>query len=612
MNIKVDVKANAVASALRRDVPVANVTGTDVWGSDAIAALLREMEIPYALLNPGSSFRGLHDSIVNFLGNERPQMLVCLHEEHAVAIAHGYAKVTGKPLFAIVHSNVGLMHASMALFNAWCDRLPVIVLGATGPVDAASRRPWIDWIHTARDQASLVRGFVKWDDQPASVPAAFESLLRARQIAETAPKGPVYVCFDVSTQEQKLSAMPRLPDTARYHAPSPSRAAPALVARAAEWLSSATSPLILMGRVTRNLDAWNARVALAERLGAKVLTDLKVGAAFPTDHPLHAAPAGVFPVAQAAEALREADVILSLDWVDLAGTLKQACGSVEVAARVIQVSTDQTLHNAVSFDHQGLPPSDLYLLCEPEPAVEDLLQALRTCAGARAASITSAKPTKTDAKPASGEASGPISIGMVAEALQKAVRGYDVCLLHLPLGWAGDMWHFRHPLDFVGSDGGGGIGGGPGISVGGALALKGTSRLPISILGDGDFLMGVSALWTAATADIPLLAIVCNNRSFFNDELHQERVAKERGRPVENRWIGQRIDQPAPDLALLARGQGLEGIGPIKNADALPAALVDAVQRLKSGKAIVVDVHVAPGYNPAMAAGITRAHNAKA
>src|SRR5215204_4367323 len=194
---------------------LANEPG-DYWGSDAVALMLRELDLPYVALNPGASYRGLHDSLVNLLGNRDPQMLLCLHEEHAVAIAHGYAKVTGRPMGAIVHSNVGLMHATMAMFNAWCDRTPVFVLGATGPVDAAKRRPWIDWIHTAQDQGALIRHFIKWDAQPASVPASYEALLRAKQIAETAPKGPVYVCFDTVLQEVQLSELPSLPDVSRY------------------------------------------------------------------------------------------------------------------------------------------------------------------------------------------------------------------------------------------------------------------------------------------------------------------------------------------------------------------------------------------------------------
>src|ERR1700719_2205140 len=177
----------------------------DYWGSDVVAETLRALALPYIALVPGASFRGLHDSLVNLLGNRDPQMLLCLHEEHAVAMAHGYAKVTGRPMGAIVHSNVGLMHATMAIFNAWCDRAPVVVLGATGPVDAAKRRPWIDWIHTAQDQGALVRNYTKWDDQPASPEAAQEALLRATWIANTEPMGPVYINLDAEMQEAKLT-----------------------------------------------------------------------------------------------------------------------------------------------------------------------------------------------------------------------------------------------------------------------------------------------------------------------------------------------------------------------------------------------------------------------
>src|SRR3989475_12481642 len=182
-----------LSPTVRSEAPVAGPEQKEIWGSDAIAAMLRALDIPYLALNPGASYRGLHDSIVNYLGNTRPQMLLCLHEESAVAIAQGYAKTSGTMMGAVVHSNVGLMHASMAIFNAWCDRMPVLVLGATGPVDAAKRRPWIDWIHTARDQGALVRPYVKWDDQPTSPTATREALLRALWLACTPPMAPVYV-----------------------------------------------------------------------------------------------------------------------------------------------------------------------------------------------------------------------------------------------------------------------------------------------------------------------------------------------------------------------------------------------------------------------------------
>src|ERR1700674_1112186 len=186
--------------------PVPAGTNAPGFGSDVVAETLRGLDIPYIALNPGASYRGLHDSLVNFTGNVRPQMLLCLHEEAAIAIAHGYAKVTGRAMATAVHSNVGLFHATMAIFNAWCDRMPVIILGATGPVDAPKRRPWIDWIHTARDQGAIVRGYTKWDDQPASPAAARESLVRAKWIAETAPQGPVYVTLDAGLQEARLAA----------------------------------------------------------------------------------------------------------------------------------------------------------------------------------------------------------------------------------------------------------------------------------------------------------------------------------------------------------------------------------------------------------------------
>src|SRR5512132_208374 len=187
------------------------VTSTAGWGSDLIAELLRALEIPYIALTPGASFRGLHDSLVNYLGNARPELLLCVHEESAVALAHGYTRVTGKPLAVALHANVGLMHATMAIFNAWCDRIPILLLGAVGPVDAIKRRPWVDWIHTSRDLGALVRGYTKWDDQPGSVAAALEAIVRAFRIATTLPQGPVYVTLDAALQEGRLASPVPLP-----------------------------------------------------------------------------------------------------------------------------------------------------------------------------------------------------------------------------------------------------------------------------------------------------------------------------------------------------------------------------------------------------------------
>ena len=578
-------------SGVRAEAPVASPEQKEVWGSDAIAAVLRAIDIPYLALNPGASYRGLHDSIVNYLGNTRPQMLLCLHEESAVAIAQGYAKVSERMMGAVVHSNVGLMHASMAIFNAWCDRVPMLVLGATGPWDAAKRRPWIDWIHTASDQGALVRDYTKWDNQPASVPAAYEAILRAAQIANTAPRGPTYINLDAGLQEAKVGALPPLPDAKRYRPAEPAHPAAGAVDAAAKLLSGARLAVILAGRVSRSEAAWKERVALAEKLQARVFTDIKLGAAFPTDHPLHAAPPATFLSPDAVKLLREADVVLALDWVDLAGVLKQAWGAEPVGAKVIQVSPDAHVHRGWSMDYQGLPPVDVYMMCEPDAVVPLLLAAVKSRPAAVASQPQALPPASSDM----------VTIRTLADALNTATQGQDVCMTRLPLGWYGGYRHFHHPLDYIGSEGGGGVGAGPGITVGAALALKGSGRLPVAIMGDGDFLMGNTALWTAAHYGVPCLILVANNRSFFNDELHQERVAKERSRPVENRWIGQRISGPDIDIAMMARAQGAEGIGPVTKVAELASAIEKGIRLAREGSVCVVDVRVAPGYDTNMA-----------
>jgi thiamine pyrophosphate-dependent acetolactate synthase large subunit-like protein len=585
------------------DRPVPSQPSARVWGSDAIAAMLRELDIPYVALNPGSSYRGLHDSLVNYLGNTRPRMLLCLHEESAVALAHGYAKVTGRPLAVIAHANVGLMHATMAIFNAWCDRVPMIVLGATGAVDAVRRRPWIEWIHTARDQGALIRNYTKWDDQPSSIGAAQEALLRANMIAQTAPRGPVYINLNLELQEDEIGAVPPLPETPRFAPPASLEPAGPSLRKAAELLARAERPVILMGRTSREPEAWRRRVELAETIGARVMTDRKAGAAFPTDHPLHAAGPATSLSPNGAELVAAADMILSLDWIDLAGTLKGACHGKAPAGKVIQVSVDPYVHNGWSMDYQGLPPADVYLLAEPDAAVPALLAEVKRLRH-NSPPLPPARERRRPPPVSALDAASGIDVPLLATALEAALGGAPVSMIRLPLSWGEHLWDFRHPLDFLGADGGGGIGSGPGMAVGAALALRDGERLPVAVLGDGDFLMGVTALWTAVRNSIPLLIVIANNRSFFNDELHQERVARERGRPVENRWIGQAIRDPDIDLAAMARAQGCVGIGPVEDPRRLLSALGEAVAAVRAGQVCVVDVHVAAGYDPGAATGI--------
>src|SRR5260370_25844787 len=267
------------------------------------------------------------------------------------------------------------------------------------------------------------------------------------------------------------------------------------------------------------------------------------------------------------------------------------------------VSGDQYVHNGWSMDYQGLPPADVYLLAEPDAAVPALL-----------AEVKRLRPNAPPL-PAAGGRRGPpplsaletasiIEAPSLSTALNEALTGAPISMIRLPLSWGEHLGDFRHACEFLGADGGGGSGSGTGMAVGAALALRDGERLPVAVLGEGDFLMGVTALWTAVRNGIPLLIVLANNRSFFNDELHQERVARERGRPVENRWIGQAIRDPDIDLAAMARAQGCIGIGPVDDPRRLLPAFNHAAATVRAGKVFVVDVHVAAGYDPGAASGI--------
>jgi thiamine pyrophosphate-dependent acetolactate synthase large subunit-like protein len=579
------------------DRPVPSDT-SQLYGSDALAEMLRRLGTPYVALNPGSSFRGLHDSFVNYLGNRDPQMLLCLHEEHAVAIAHGWAKVTGKPMAVMLHANVGLMHASMAIYNAWCDRVPMMIFGATGPVDAAKRRPWIDWIHTSRDQAAIVRPYVKWDDQPASLEASLASMLRATVMTNTAPKAPTYVCFDVAVQEEPIGDMPSLPAIDRHAAPRLPEISSADTGRILDLLKASESTVFLMGRVSRDQADWDRRVALAEHFGAQVVTDIKTASAFPTRHPLHAGSPSYFVSQDAAKRIAEADLVVSFDWVDPGGTVKQAGVDLQ-RTKMVNITLDPLLMNGWSLDHQAQSPSDLTLMADPDAVIHGLCAAVGLPEEARGKMEIPA-PQVSDHR-----AEALISIESLADTLSDALAEEIASYLRLTLSWSGAKCDFRGPLDYLGYDGGAGIGSGPGMAVGSALALKGSGRLPVAVLGDGDFLMGATAIWTAAHHSVPMVVIVANNRSYFNDEVHQERVAKDRGRPVENKHVGQAISEPDIDIAAMARAQGALAFGPVKTIGDLRVALSEAVAAAKSKKTVVVDARVEPGYSDDMTEGMT-------
>ncbi len=572
------------------------------WGSDVVAAAIRALDLPFVALVPGSSFRGLHDSIVNYLGNRHPQIVTCLHEEHAVAIADGYGRATDRPMAVALHSNVGLMHASMSIYNAWCDRVPMVIFGATGPVDAHKRRPWIDWVHTSRDQGALVRPYVKWDDQPGSAEAAVESVLRANQIATTPPFGPTYICLDVTLQEEALGREVTIPDPNRFASPRlpapPDDAVDSVIAA----LRTAKRPVFLFGRMLRSQAAWDRRVALAEAAGAVAMTSMHDAASFPTDHAQHLLPpCGEHRSRAEADLIRKADLIVSFDWLDLAGFLRSCTGMSQtqrpLETLIVQCSLDSFSANGWSMDHQALSAADIAMLAHPDTFVDRLLARLQPDP-AVSTEWDFSEPHWTTYLPAGavGDQPGCIALGDFAMAIRQFGIDNKVTIVRLPLGWPHAATHLTHPLGYLGKDGGAAVGVGPGHAVGAALALRDSGRIVTAILGDGDTVMGITALWTASHLNLPLLIVVANNTSYFNDELHQERVARARSRPVENRWIGQRLSEPEIDIVAMARAQGFETEGPVSTRLDLIESLARAAARVAAGGRVLIDARVAPGY----------------
>ncbi|HET9000672.1 MAG TPA: thiamine pyrophosphate-binding protein [bacterium] len=575
------------------------------YGSDLIVDVLRDLGIEYAALNPGATFRGLHDSLVNYGGNEQPGIIQCCHEEIAVAVAHGYAKAAGKPMAAIVHNVVGLQHASMAIFNAWCDRVPMLVLGGTGPMAVEKRRPWIDWIHTALVQGNQVRDYVKWDDQPASLPSVPEAIIRGHRIALTEPQGPVYLCFDAELQEMVLPEPIPVPDVTRYAPPSAVQADASALDRAASLLRAAERPVIIAQYLGRNPATVADLVRLAERLAAPVIDLFEHGRFnFPSTHPLDLTGAE-------GELLASADVVLGLDVLDLHGALARADRLTRrsepilpESAKVIHITLSELGVRSWVTSYQRLAPTDVPILADTAVALPALVALLAGQADspirrARAEHLRARHDAlRRDARTACEESwnDRPIAPSRLASEVWDVLRGEDWVLANGTLdGWARTLWEWTRPDQYLGSSGGAGLGYSAGASIGVALAHRGTGRVCVDLQPDGDLLYTPSALWTAAHHRIPLLFVICNNRSYFNDENHQALVARARNRPVENRVVGIRIEDPAVDFAGMARAFGVHGEGPVED----PALIAPAVRRAlrvvkEEQRPAVVDVVIRP------------------
>jgi len=587
-----------MARSKNRKVRSAAGRAKERWGSDVIVDLLHAYDLPHAAINPGASYRGLHDSIVNY-GRNRPTMMLCQHEETAVQIAHGYAKASGEPMVAILHNLVGLLHANMAIYYAYIDRAPIFIIGATGPMDETKRRPRIDWIHTAQNQGEAVRNYTKWDYQPHTIDGAPEAFARAYAVMMTEPRGPIYMCYDAWLQEQKLDHEVPMPPA--HAAKVPSRFAPEqnVLAAAADLIAAAKKPVIIAEYVGREPQGFPALVELAETGGIPVY-DVDSRLNFPTRHPLN--------MSMDKSVFRDADLILCLDardWerptTELVSATRQRTSIVPPGAKWIDIGFGDLELSSWALDYQRLQHADLRVLADTSLAIPMLTDLLKTrvksdraYAGrtkTRIAEITKqseAKRARWAKEARENWDASPIDLARLASEVWEAIKSEDWVLTAGTLEeWTRKLWDFDRPYRHPGRS----LGTATqfGISLGVALAHRDKKRLVVDMQPDGDLMFDAGAMWVAAKHRIPLLVVMYNNRAYYNDWEHQIRMAKLRGTPVERAYIGMDMSDPDPDFASMAKSMGWYAEGPIDKPKDVAAALKRAIAKVKAGQPALLD-----------------------
>lgn len=560
-------------------------------GSDVIVETLHALGIEHVALNPGASFRGLHDALV---ADGRIPLLLSLHEESCVAIAHGYAKAAGRPMAALVHNLVGLQHAAMAIYNAWVDGAPMLIVGGAGPADTSRRRPWLDWIHTPTSQNSIVRDYVKWDSIPTSLGATTDALLRAHQLATSAPMGPTYVAIDAEVQESPAAGLsaPSQPLPVNRIGVDPE-----VVRRFAHALAGAQRPVVVADATCGDAATYDCLQALAEALACEVV-DLGARHNFPNRHPNDATD-------RREEVLAAADVALVLDPRDLAFAIcavdarsREWQPLVRPSAQVLVLGLNLLLHRGFLEREPVVPGADI-AVAETTVALPMLLEEVRRLGvpgrDERWGRLQerSARRSWPDVRELIKGAS-VITPRILAAAVWAAV-GHGPYLLAFPAfrDHVRATWDLALPGAVLGGSGGAGLGYGPGAAVGAGLATQHDGTLVVSLQPDGDLLYAPTALWTAARHRIPFLMVVENNRSYGADRLHQERVAARRGRVDHPVGTGIDIDDPAVDIASLAQSLGVEAFGPVSDPSELGGVLARAEGIVRTERRpVLVDVLV--------------------
>jgi acetolactate synthase-1/2/3 large subunit len=579
------------------------------YGSDIVPAVLAQEGIKQVAITPGASIRGIHESLVAFESMGGPEVTLCAHEEIAVGLAHGYAKTAGEPAAVALHDVVGLQHASMAIFNAWCDHVPVILLGGTGPMRESQRRPWIDWIHTAYLQGGLVRDYVKWDVQLFGLEAIESTLRRAIEVARTPPAGPVYVCLDVEDQEAKISdaAFEAVPHGRRGNAAS-LRPAPFELERLRRRLRSAEHPVLIVDCYNdrRDHSPIESLVQLSEMWALPVI-DLGGRLNMPTQHPFCLSEDRV-------SLLADADFIICIDVRDIPAALGD-CQETEregwkplpeSATYIVSAIAETAPRSSWVPDDGGTVPIDeqirapglslVQALIESPVPEEDRAKVDQRAEGLRARRKDLDK--KWTQQLTAQHSARPISTSRLCMELARVLGDQQPFVLSNSsfVAWAQRLWDLDgHIRAAIGRSGGEGLGYGLSASVGAALACKAQGSVAVDIQGDGDLLFVPSALWTAAAYELPLLVIVHNNRAYHQDRLHQQEMSGLRGRGQESERVGIEMVAPSVDFATLARSYGVFGQGPVESPEELGSTLERALAHVVANSApALVDVLCAP------------------
>ncbi|MGH8640915.1 MAG: thiamine pyrophosphate-binding protein [Burkholderiales bacterium] len=566
-------------------------------GSDFMADVLRAVGLQYLAINAASGFRSLHESILNHLGNENPEILTCMHEESAAGIAHGYAKASGKPMGIMMHGTVGLQHATMGIYNAWCDRVPMMIFASNG-LQADKRRPGVEWTHSVQDCGALVRDFVKWDDQPASLQHFAESCARAYKFTMTAPMEPVMVMCDIELQEEAVHGKPRMPKITRAVQPQGDTKA---LREAAKLLVAAEKPLIIADRACRSQEGVKLMVELAEALGAPVV-DNGWRTNFPSTHDLALS-------GQRQTLVRDADVILLLEVNDPWGNLNSFSDPYKLQrqiarpeAKIITISMQDVYLKSNYQDIQRFMPVDLAISGDVEATLPDLIEAVRraTTSDHKAAFAQRVSAVarmhremieRAREAAAVGWDAGPVSTSRLSAELYNAIRGEKWSLaISDRTGWPRRLWPVTEYHHMLGGTGGAGVGGSLPIALGVALANKDRGIFTCTIQPDGDLMYAPGALWTAAHHKIPLLLVMHNNRCYHQEIMHVQRMAGIHKRPQHTARVGCVITDPDIDFAKVAQGLGVWAEGPITDPARIGPALKRAVAEVKNGRPALVDV----------------------